>query len=244
MKASAFEFRFRFLIHGLIYMIGFLAPWNMALHLDTIRTWQLLAAMVSRTGWVGFSAATILFLTLGIVIALAAALLRTWASAYLGASVVFDGSLLGQQVVAAGPYRYVRNPLYLGTFLHTLALSLLMPSSGAVVCVVLIGLFQLRLIAAEEPFLLQRFGESYRGYCAKVPRLLPALPPRVPESTVQPHWRWAFAGESYMWGVVLSFAILGWRYNSQLVLQGVIVSLGVSIVLRAFLPKEEPVVRG
>jgi protein-S-isoprenylcysteine O-methyltransferase Ste14 len=238
MKASVFEFRFRFLIHGLIYMIGFLAPWNMVLHFDTIRTWQLFAAVVSRMGWVGFSTGTILFLALGIVMALAAALLRTWGSAYLGASVVFDGNLLGAQVVAAGPYRYMRNPLYLGTFLHTLALSLLMPPSGAVFCIVLIGLFQFRLIAAEEPFLLERFGESYREYCARVPRLLPALSPRVPESAVKPRWLWAFAGESYMWGVWLSFAILGWRYNSQLVLQGVIVSLGVSIVLRAFLPKE------
>ena len=208
------------------------------LHFDTIRTWQLLAAMVFRTGRLSFSAGTLLFLVLSIAVGLIAALLRTWGSAYLGASVVFDHSLLGEKVVAAGPYRYVRNPLYLGTFLHTLMLSLLMPPSGAVVCIVLIGLFQLRLIAAEEPFLLARFGESYSEYRARVPRLLPALSPRVPESAVKPSWVWAIAGESYMWGVLLSFAILGWRYNSQLVLQGVIISLGVSIVLRAFIPKE------
>jgi len=42
-----------------------------------------------------------------------------------------------------------------------------------------------------------------------------------------------------MWGVFLSFAVLGWRYNSQLVLQGAIVSLGVSIILRAFVPRVE-----
>ncbi len=58
MKASVFEFRFRFLIHGIIYLIGFLAPWNMVHHFDTVRTWQLLAAEgldracgLISTGW-------------------------------------------------------------------------------------------------------------------------------------------------------------------------------------------------
>ena len=56
-----------------------MAPWNYALHLDTIRTWQLLAACgVSRLGWMSFSTATIAFLVLGIVLAFGAALLRTW----------------------------------------------------------------------------------------------------------------------------------------------------------------------
>jgi hypothetical protein len=40
-----------------------------------------------------------------------------------------------------------------------------------------------------------------------------------------------------MWGVVVSFAVLGWRYNAVLILQGVLVSLGLSIIVRAFLPK-------
>jgi hypothetical protein len=40
-----------------------------------------------------------------------------------------------------------------------------------------------------------------------------------------------------MWGVVASFAILGWRYNAFLIIQGIIVSLGLSFVARAFIPK-------
>jgi hypothetical protein len=40
-----------------------------------------------------------------------------------------------------------------------------------------------------------------------------------------------------MWGVVAAFAGLGWRYNAELVTQGVLVALGVSLVARAFLPK-------
>ena len=40
-----------------------------------------------------------------------------------------------------------------------------------------------------------------------------------------------------MWGVVVSFLLFGWRYNSFLIMQGVVVSLGLSLVARAFVAK-------
>jgi protein-S-isoprenylcysteine O-methyltransferase Ste14 len=237
MKATPFEFRFRFLILAVIYVLGFVAPWNYWLHLDSIRTWQLLAAWPARSGWISFSTATIIVLLLGIVWALKGAFLRTWGTAYLGPSIVQDSALHGEGVIAAGPYRFVRNPLYLGTLLHTFALALLMPPSGAIFCILAISIFQLRLIAAEESFLTAKLGEPYLAYCAKVPRLLPALTPRVPVSTMQPKWPTAFLGEIYMWGVVVTFAILGWRYNSILLIKGILVSLGISLIVRAFIPR-------
>jgi len=237
MKATAIEFRLRFLIHTIIYVLGFATPWNYWLHLDTVRTWQWLGAWLFRTKMTSFNTATIAVLVAGIVLAALAALLRTWAAAYLGSGIVQDSALHGDSVMAAGPYRYLRNPLYVGTFLHTLALSLLMLPSGAVFTIVLIGLFQVRLIFAEESFLSAKLGEAYRAYCAKVPRLLPALSPRVAVSSIQPNWGLGFLGELYFWGVAISFAALGSRYNSMLIIQGVVVSLGLSLVARAFIPK-------
>lgn len=237
MKASAIEFRLRYLIHAVIYCLGFMTPWNCWLHLDTVRTWQWLAASLSRTGWVSFSAATIAVLAAGIVLAVAAAGLRTWGAAYMGSGVVQDSAMHGGTMVAAGPYRYMRNPLYVGTFLHTLALALLMLPSGAVFSIVMIGLFQLRLIGGEEAFLAQKLGEPYGVYCAQVPRIFPSLRPRVADSPGRPAWALGFLGELYMWGVAVSFAALGWRYNSMLILQGVVISLGVALVARAFVPK-------
>ena len=237
MKASPMEFRFRFLILAVIYCLGFVAPWNYWLHLDSIRTWQLLAAWPARSGWISFSAATIIVLLFGILCAFKGALLRTWGSAYLGASIVQGPAMQGAGVVAAGPYRHVRNPLYLGTFAHTFALALLMPPSGAIFCILAVGLFQLRLIAAEESFLAAKLGEPYLAYCAKVPRLWFGISPRVPASATRPNWHKAFLGEIYMWGVVLTFAVLGWRYNSILLIKGVLISLGISLIARAFLPK-------
>jgi protein-S-isoprenylcysteine O-methyltransferase Ste14 len=237
MKASAIEFRFRYLIHAVVYVLGFTSPWNRWLHLDTVRTWQWLASWPARAGWMSFSASTNAVLLLGILFALAGAVLRTCGAAYLISGVVQDSSMHGDRIVAAGLYRYMRNPLYLGTFLHTFALALLMMPSGALFTIIVIGLLQLRLMLAEEAFLTAKLGEPYREYCAAVPRIVPSLRAGVPESSARPAWGVALLGELYMWGVVVSFAALGWKYNAFLIIQGVVVSLGVSLVARAFVPK-------
>jgi protein-S-isoprenylcysteine O-methyltransferase Ste14 len=236
MKAAPFEFRFRFLILAVIFVLGFVAPWDQWLNLDSIRTWQLIASWPTRAGWLSFNTATIVVLVLGILCALVGAILRTWAAAYLGPSVVQGKSMHGEGVVAAGPYCYLRNPLYLGTFVHTFALGLLMPPSGAIFCIVAVFLFQLRLIAGEESFLTAKLGEPYFAYRAKVPRFFPAFTPHIP-AAIQSNWPTAFLGEIYMWGVVITFAFFGWRYNSMLLIKGVLISLGVSLIVRAFLPR-------
>lgn len=239
MKATEFEFRFRFWIHGLLYLVSFVMPWNKWLHLDTVRTWQWLASLLSRAGVLGFSAATLLVLVIGICFAVSAALLRTWGAAYLGHGVVHDTAMHGDHVVAAGPYRHVRNPLYVGTFLHSIALCLLTMPSGAAFMLVTIGLFQLRLIGAEESFLGERLGESYSEYRLRVPRLLPSLRPQIESSGAKPAWGSGVLSEVYLWGVAISFVALGWMYNAVLILQGVLVSLGVSLVVRALLPRPQ-----
>jgi protein-S-isoprenylcysteine O-methyltransferase Ste14 len=238
MKASRFEFRFRAWIYLIVYFLGFYAPWDRLLHLDRNRTaWLWLASQLAGLHWLGFTAATVAVLIAGILCAIVAASLRTWATAYMDISVVKDLSLHGDHVVAAGPYRYLRNPLYLGTFIHTLALALLMPVSGAVFVIIFVGLFSLRLVTIEEAFLTEQLGEPYLAYRAKVPSLFPALSPQVSALPIQPKWASALLGELYYWGVAISFLALGWRYNSLLIIQGVIVSLGVSFIVRAFIPR-------
>ncbi|HZY61585.1 MAG TPA: isoprenylcysteine carboxylmethyltransferase family protein [Edaphobacter sp.] len=245
MKATAFEFRFRFLIHFLLILLGFTAPWDRWLHVDSsgpnAHLWGTLAAYFSmiKPGALNIATAFNLLLGFGIACTLVAAVLRTWGSAYLGANVVKAHTFQGQDLVAAGPYRRVRNPLYLGTMIHILALALLMPPSGAIFMLVTMVLFQVRLILGEEAFLTSRFGESYRAYCARVPRLLPALRPQVAASDRRPAWGAALLGETYMWGAAIAFIAVGYRYNAFLITQGIIVALGLSLVARAFLPRPE-----
>ena len=238
MKATAFEFRLRLWIFIVIYVLGFVAPWDFALHLDgtgpNAHVWARLAVLLSRNGAMTIAAAFNAVLIAGIVCAGLGAWMRTWGAAYLGVDVTGDTKLRGDGVVADGPYRYLRNPLYVGNWIETLALAMLMPASGAIFTVVAITVFQIRLILLEEAFLGGKLGEPYVDYCAKVPRLLPALRARVAGSGARPRWARAAVAEIFMWGVTASFAVLGWRYDATLLIQCVLVWLGVSIVVHAF----------
>src|SRR5438105_1352228 len=171
MKATALEFRLRFWIFLAIYVLGFTVPWDYALHLDgsgpNAHVWGLLAAMLAKTGAISVSAAFNVLLVFAILCAFAGAWLRTWGAAYLGYNTVHDRAIVGDGVVAAGPYRYVRNPLYIGTWEHTFALMLLMPPSGAVFTLLALTIFQIRLILGEEAFLARSLGQPYLEYCAR-----------------------------------------------------------------------------
>ena len=242
MHASAVEYRFRYWIHAVTYTLGFWAPWCGWLGWARGSSWLYLAVELDRAGLASLSAGTVGLLCLGIVCATAGALLRTWGTAYLGSGVVADGSMHGAgagetSVLTDGPFRYVRNPLYLGTFLHTLALGLLMPLSGALFCVVLIGVLQVRLVLREEPFLREKLGAVYAAYCARVPRLLPALRARVVGTGARAAWEQAFLGEVYFWGVAVSFAVLGWRYNAFLLMKCCLVSFGAGLVALGLVKK-------
>lgn len=246
-KASTFEYRYRFALHCVIFALGFWAPWNYGLHLDATgpnaHLWGILAVQLSRLGVGNIAAAFNVLLAAGIAAAVAGAFLRTWGAAYLGVNIVQSSAMHTAEASPAtgmlqdGPFRRMRNPLYLGTFLHTLALALLMPVSGAIFAIVAIAVLQIRLILAEETFLAAKLGASYAAYRALVPRILPSLRARTAGTGVEPRWPQAFLGEIYMWGAAVSFAIAGWRYDAVLLMKCVIVSLGVSLVARAFAPR-------
>ena len=144
----------------------------------------------------------------------------------------------GASIVADGPYRHLRNPLYLGIWLHSLALSLLMPVSGAIFTILAVTFFESRLIAGEEPFLAANQGSAYLAYQRIVPRILPSLSPRTPASGARPHWLAAALGESYMILAALAFLVFGWRYNAFLLTKCILISLGISLIVRALNPAQ------
>jgi hypothetical protein len=125
------------------------------------------------------------------------------------------------------------------------ALALLMPPTGAVFAVLGTAMLEARLIAGEEPF-LRASVPGYAEYCARVPRIVPSLVPRVAASGARPRWLQALLGEIYMIGVAVCFAVFGWRYNAFLLIRCVLVCVGVSLVVRALwppvdsTPKQEP----
>ena len=75
-----------------------------------------------------------------------AAFIRTWASSYLQASVVYAAEVKSASLVADGPYRYVRNPLYFANVLMIIAMGAMMSRLGFVVAVLAMLIFCYRLI--------------------------------------------------------------------------------------------------
>jgi protein-S-isoprenylcysteine O-methyltransferase Ste14 len=121
--------------------------------------------------------------TLGLPIAIAGELLRCWAVGYSGVTTRED-HVTAPELVTAGPYAYVRNPLYVGNFITAAGfaiaftggnsfgarLGLIAASLGTMAAVYSI------IVPHEEQYLRTQFGEPYERYCATVPRLVPALP--------------------------------------------------------------------
>lgn len=217
-----------------LYLIGFLTPWARLLNVGPESTlWLSLSTLLARTGWMGLSMATNTVTCVAICCCLAGAVLRVWGTAYLGASVMRNVIMQTGTLVAGGPYRRFRNPLYAGTFVFSLGVSILMPPSGAVFFLIGMALLELLLISGEENLLESRLGDPYREYKRRVPRLLPSVGARVAPSGATPRWLQALAAETYPVAYTICFAVLAWRYNAVILIQALIICYGCSLVIRA-----------
>jgi len=78
-----------------------------------------------------------------------------------------------ERLVVRGPYRYTRNPMYLGHLIFFAGLALALGSwLGAAVFAFHVVWFD-RRARGDELHLAQLFGEPYRDYCARVKRWVP-----------------------------------------------------------------------
>jgi hypothetical protein len=147
-------------------------------------------------------------------------------------------------VMADGPYRYLRNPLYLGGWFMMIAVSLLMSPSGALFTVVLMTIFFLRLILGEEAFLGKQLGQPYEEYLRAVPRLLPRLRASLPPAGNKPHWLTALFTEVMPIGAFFTMAVLAWFYDQQLMLEGIFWSFLASLLARGLMKTWIPTLVG
>ncbi len=99
-----------------------------------------------------------------IIVSVAGEALRTWASGYIHKDKV---------LARDGPYSFVRNPLYLGSFLVGLGISLLGGWIWVMIFVVFFLVTYTNLILYEEEKLEKIFGEEFIQYRESVPRLFP-----------------------------------------------------------------------
>ena len=81
----------------------------------------------------------------------------------------------GHSLVTSGLYRYVRHPIYLGTFIRIIAIPIFTSSLPGF----LLGLLSLTVInyriGLEEGMLIEEFGEEYERYMERTWRLFPYI---------------------------------------------------------------------
>ncbi len=229
MHANEFEFRHRFWFIIVTYLAAF-----MCYRFDRMSVADALAhGIVVGGGLKSLAARHVVqgLLILSAVLVAAAAGIRTWANAYLRAEVVFDTRVHSDRLVADGPYRHVRNPLYLGNMIQASGFALLFSRTGAVVLLLGNLLIILRLIGREEAALTASQGDSYRAFLAAVPKLWPSLSPRLPSGGLTPRWPQAFLGELHLWILALDGSIFAWRKDRYLYYR-ILVAAGIAYFLR------------
>jgi protein-S-isoprenylcysteine O-methyltransferase Ste14 len=140
----------------LIYAGGFAAGYG-AHRLLPIRLWPDSTAVESRLGWG--------LLVAGVLLAASAAYL------FRRAGTTPNPSKPTSALVIWGPYRFTRNPMYVGMTTLYLGGTLFLNDPWPLVFLpVVIALVQRYVIAREEAYLERKFGDEYRAYKARVRR--------------------------------------------------------------------------
>lgn len=129
--------------------------------------------------------------------------LRWWGTSYLRGSVVFDASVRTDTLHVAGPFRYVRNPLYLGNLMQAVAIGALDTWEGLALIAGGQLALALALIRAEERALAATYGEAFERYRRDVPALIPRLRASGEPSAARPAYREGFVREL----LTLGFAV-------------------------------------
>ena len=119
---------------------------------------------------------TLLTLLLGLVSIAIGEGLRIWATGYLHKT---------ESLTVAGPYAYLRHPLYAGTLLIAAGFAIM---AGTQLAVSVLALFLLTYFAYYMPYknriegarLEALFGDAFRRYAIAVPKLVPRLHPYTP----------------------------------------------------------------
>jgi protein-S-isoprenylcysteine O-methyltransferase Ste14 len=78
-----------------------------------------------------------------------------------------------ERIIAAGPYRYTRNPMYLGHLIFMTGLVITFCSWFALALFVARAIWFQQRVWQDESRLERTFGAEYAAYCARVRRWIP-----------------------------------------------------------------------
>lgn len=102
---------------------------------------------------------------LGILLAVAGALVAMVARAYLGRNWSGRATIKeGHELVHNGPYAFVRHPIYTGLLIAAMGTAIAFGQVRSLVALPMLLLAFWLKLRAEERLLLQAFGDQYSGY--------------------------------------------------------------------------------
>ena len=82
------------------------------------------------------------------------------------------------ELVTTGPYRYSRNPQYVGTIPAVLGYAIICNSTLALMTAPLLGALFVLVMLAEESWCRENLGAAYEAYASRVPRFFGLCRPR------------------------------------------------------------------
>lgn len=139
--------------------------------------------------------------------------MRTWANGY---AIKLD------KLTTCGPYSYVRNPLYLGTFCILVGFLIMLRinwEESLFILFVVIGLIYSSTIKNEERMLEDKFGKAYFYYKKKVTALIPWKTPYKNGEK----WPWSFTRyiksqeyKLFIWVIIL---IIGFYFKGEFLIE-------------------------
>jgi protein-S-isoprenylcysteine O-methyltransferase Ste14 len=132
-------------------------------------------------------------LAAGALVVAVGELLRLWAVRHIGAISRTRSERLGP-LIATGPFRLVRNPLYIGNVLVWVGFAISANLLFLVPLILALLAFEYHAIVRwEEGLLESRLGDSYRAYAAQVPRWIPRGRPIAPVVSSEAASRFSWA---------------------------------------------------
>jgi len=195
---SPWWYRQRALCIGGLYLAGFYGAFYLArlVHRPEVPTYAFFGEGYERAILIG-----------AVALAVAGWCLRAWGTSYLRVEVVWNADALTDRLYVAGPFRYTRNPLYLGNLFQAAAFALFAPPVGWWFIVFLQWLFLTALMQFEERQMRARYGAAFDAYCAAVPQLLPRVVPAPGHEARHASFAVALLSETMSLGFVLALAV-------------------------------------
>lgn len=232
MRSSPWWYRRRSLVLLVVYFVAFYAGYALtALYARPVPSIVLIAHALHVEVRALFWVAT--------AVSFAGFFLRLWGSAYLTAGIVWNPDALQGALLVDGPFRYMRNPLYVGNILLAIAIGSLAPPIGWAIAVAGNAWFTSMLAAHEADGMRRTYGEVYQRYREAVPAFFPRLRPASVTGSVRgnPSWIAGLKAEALMLAFALGMIVLTLTFDWRIFWAIVIVGWLAQYVLRYQTPR-------